>query len=76
MGRKYPAASVTVHATSEPRIVRLAPYVRASRPMPSAPATASTWTIRTAVMSVDWLRPSSSEPYTDAWEITVWMPSL
>ena len=56
--------------------MRFAPYIRASRPMPSAPATASTWTSRTAAIRVDWPRPSSSEPYTDAWVITVWMPSL
>lgn len=76
MGRKYPAPSVTVQATSEPRIVRFAPYVRASRPMPRAPPTASTWTSSTATIRVDWLRPSSSDPYTEACEMTVWMPSL
>lgn len=44
--------------------------------MPSAPATASTWTRRTAVISVVWSRPSSSEPNSEACEITVCTPSL
>lgn len=56
--------------------MRFAPYARASRPIPRAPATASTWTSSTAVIKVVWSRPSSSEPYREAWEITVWMPSL
>lgn len=67
---------IRVQTTSEARIVRFAPYARASRPIPSAPATASTCTSSTAVISVVWSRPSSSEPYTEACEITVWMPSL
>lgn len=44
--------------------------------MPSAPATARICTSSTATIRVVWSRPSSSEPYSEAWEITVWMPSL